>query len=110
MNRSFTKKDHDNALMYNHCATNGGKNAREVWFRGEVFPSIIAVGKSLKLGNPSMARNYIAKGYTPDFEIMTPYNEQTFEKDHKIIKTRILALLEGKLTSLIETINRVEKC
>ena len=102
MNREFTESDHKQALAYGHWAKNGGKNSRKVWYNGAVYESISAVGKAFRGLSSGVVRKYVLKGYTVDYEIILPYNEETFEKDFKTIKTRIVALLEGKLEDLQE--------
>ena len=103
----LTEKQHREAMAQNQFR-NGGKNARRVWFRGEIHNSIGSAGRAIGLQNPNTARNYIAKGHTEAFELILFYHEETFEKDFETAKKRVLTLLNGRLTHLQALIKEIE--
>lgn len=87
---------------------NGGKNARRVWFRGEIFNSLVSVERVLKLEGKINVRRAIENCYTPDYEIIVIYKEKTFQEDFKKAKDKLLNILVPEKDKILERLRRVQ--
>ena len=91
-------------LAFNSLVNAPSKNRHKVWFRGQVFDSIVdCAGYFRRDASPATLSNWVKRGYTPDYEIMVRYI------DDEQVRARIAQVVDEITSELTERMDQYKR-